>query len=172
MKKLLLPIFILLLNINSANALNIAIIKTDEIIEKSTAMKRAKEKIIKQQEIYQAELFKEEEELKVKIEKLEKQKSKFTKEALAKKEKKLSGEVAELNELLQRRKEDLQKAEIDIITKIGKKIEEILQDIKNKDKIDIIFPSQQVILYNKNMDISKRVLKRLNKELPKVKVRF
>ena len=70
MKKLLLPIFILLLNINSANALNIAIIKTDEIIEKSTAMKRAKEKIIKQQEIYQAELFKEEEELKVKIEKL------------------------------------------------------------------------------------------------------
>ena len=81
MKKLLLPIFILLLNINSANALNIAIIKTDEIIEKSTAMKRAKEKIIKQQEIYQAELFKEEEELKVKIEKLVKQKSKFTKEA-------------------------------------------------------------------------------------------
>ena len=80
--------------------------------------------------------------------------------------------MAELNELLQRRKEDLQKAEIDIITKIGKKIEEILQDIKNKDKIDIIFPSQQVILYNKNMDISKRVLKRLNKELPKVKVRF
>ena len=75
MKKLLLPIFILLLNINSANALNIAIIKTDEIIEKSTAMKRAKEKIIKQQEIYQAELFKEVEELKVKIEKLEKQKS-------------------------------------------------------------------------------------------------
>ena len=110
--------------------------------------------------------------IKKKVEKLEKQRVKFSKESLAKKEKKLSEEISELNQLLQRRNETLQKAEIEIMTKIGEKIEEILISIKEKDKIDIIVSSKQIILYNDNMDISDKVLKRLNKELPKVKVRF
>jgi len=172
MKKILLPIILLLLNITPANALNIAVIETGEIIEKSTAMKRAKEKILIQKKEYQLELSSEENELKKKVEKLEKQRVKFSKESLAKKEKKLSEEISELNQLLQRRNETLQKAEIEIMTKIGEKIEEILISIKEKDKIDIIVSSKQIILYNDNMDISDKVLKRLNKELPKVKVRF
>jgi len=172
MKKLLLPIIILFLNITPANALNIAVIETDQIVEKSKAMKEAKEKILKQRESYQSELSEEEGDLKKKIEKLEKQKSKFTTEALKKKEEKLSKEFAELNELLQRRNETLQKAEIDIMNQIGEKIEEILQEIKKEENIDIILSSKQVILYNDNMNISDKVLKKLNKELPKIKVRF
>lgn len=172
MKKLLLPIIILFLNITPANALNIAVIETAQIVEKSTAMKRAKEQIIKQQEIYKKELSKEEEDLKVKLDKFKTKRAKFTEEAAMKKEKDLQGEIQELNTLLQRRNKSLQEAEMEIMNKIGKKIEEILEDIKIKNNYDLILSSDQIILYNDNMDISDEVLKRLNKELPKVKVRF
>lgn len=172
MKKLLLPIIILFLNITPANALNIAVIETAQIVEKSTAMKRAKEQIIKQQEIYKKELSKEEEDLKVKLDKFKAKRAKFTEETAMKKEKDLQGEIQELNTLLQRRNKSLQEAEMEIMNKIGKKIEEILEDIKIKNNYDLILSSDQIILYNDNMDISDKVLKRLNKELPKVKVRF
>jgi outer membrane protein len=174
MKKLLLPLIILFINISPANALNIAVIETEEIIEKSAAMKKAKKKIVEQRESYQKELSEEEKDLKKKIEKLEKQKqqSKFTAETLQKKEEKLSKEFVDLNELLTRRNEALQKAEINVMSQIAEKIEEILQDIKKEDKIDIILSNKQVILYNDDMNISSKVLKRLNDELSKVKVRF
>jgi outer membrane protein len=171
MKKLLLPIIILFFSYNSY-ALNIAVIKTDEIIERSIAMKKAKEKIMKQRESYQLELSEEEAEINKKIENLSKKKAKFTADKLAEKEEKLSKEILELNKLLKRRNETLQKVEIDIITQIGEKIEEILEDIKKNDKIDIILSNKQVIMYNDEMDISNKVLKKLNKELLKVKVRF
>ena len=174
MKKLLLSLSVatLFLSVSSANASNIAFIETDAIIEKSIAMKKAKKQILEQRKNYQEELSAEEEDLKKKIKKLEDQRSKFTKDTLAKKEKKLSQEITELNQLLKTRNETLREVEIKVMTQIGEKMEEILKDVKEKEKIDLIFADKQVILYNKEMDISNKVLKRLNTELPTVKVRF
>jgi Skp family chaperone for outer membrane proteins len=66
----------------------------------------------------------------------------------------------------------LKKASLDAMSKVNDEIKTIIADISKEKSLDLIVPAAQTLYYKDELDISNEVLKRLNKEVTKVKVSF
>jgi Skp family chaperone for outer membrane proteins len=58
------------------------------------------------------------------------------------------------------------------MSKVNDEIKTIIADISKEKSLDLIVPAAQTLYYKDELDISNEVLKRLNKEVTKVKVSF
>jgi len=58
------------------------------------------------------------------------------------------------------------------MSKVNEIIKEIIADIAKDKNYEVIIPASQTVFFNETLDISEEVLKKLDKKITKVDVKF
>jgi len=172
MKKTLLIAAVSTLFAFNASANTIGILDVEKIVKESAAMRDIQSKVSKKQDEYQKEVTKKQEVLEAEQKKIEGKKNVLSKEAFDKEVAGFEKKVDDLKTFVDRKQNSLKKASLDAMSKVNDEIKTIIADISKEKSLDLIVPAAQTLYYKDELDISNEVLKRLNKEVTKVKVSF
>ncbi len=156
----------------NASASSVAVLDVEKIVKESTAMRDIQSKVTKKQDEYQKEVTKKQKDLEAEQKKLESKKNVLSKEAFEKEMKKFEDKVDDLKTFVDKKQNSLKKASMDSMSKVNDKIKDIIAEISKESNVDLIIPTSQTLFYKDEMDISADVLKRLNKKITKVDVKF
>ncbi|OFX09609.1 MAG: hypothetical protein A3H30_01390 [Alphaproteobacteria bacterium RIFCSPLOWO2_02_FULL_40_19] len=158
--------------ISNANAAGIGIIDVDKIIKESSAMRDIQSKISKKQDDYQKEVTKKQDALEAEQKRIESKKSVLSADAFDKETRTFEKRVDEFKTFVDRKQNSLKKASLDAMSKVNDKVKEIIADLSKEKEMDVIVPASQTLFYKEELDVSDEVLKRLNKKITKVDVKF
>lgn len=160
------------ISINNANASNIAILDLEKIIKESKAMKDIQGKVNKKQDEYQKEVSKKQHDLESEQKTIEGKKTILSKDGFEKEVQKFEKKVDDLKTYVDRKQNSLKKASMESMSKVNEIIKEIIADIAKDKNYEVIIPASQTVFFNEALDISEEVLKKLDKKITKVDVKF
>ncbi|HEY7528500.1 MAG TPA: OmpH family outer membrane protein [Candidatus Deferrimicrobiaceae bacterium] len=149
-----------------AEAIKIAVIDVNKILNESAVGKAAKQKIeVRYGEIKKRIDAKQEEAKKIKDE-IDKQKILLGKEKLKEKEEALAARVSELRQMTQEGEKEMQTRQGEQTREVLKIIEGELDKVVKAEKIDLVLDKTQggVVHYVPALDITDKVLELVNKE--------
>ena len=173
MKKQLITIFALSTFFSfNANSAGIGVLDVEKIVKESAAMRDIQKKVSKKQEDYQKDVTSKQTALEAEQKNLEKRKNVISQEAFEKEAKPFEKKVDDLKEFVDKKQNSLKKASLDGMSKVNDKIKDIVADISKEKELDVIIPAAQALYYKDELDISDEVLKRLNKKITKVEIKF
>ena len=177
MKKTLLIITILAISFiatgsNYANASEIAVVNLQKIMQESSASKSARSQLKAKKQEFQKQISKLEASLQKQDKELAQQKAVLSKDEFSKKLVTFRKKAANAQKDVQAKRAKLNKAFEESLSKIQKSIISIVSKLSKEKGFKIAVSSSQAIYVSNELDISNEVLKRLNKELPKLNVKF
>tara|TARA_B100000989_G_scaffold122624_1_gene90607 strand:- start:2575 stop:3198 length:624 start_codon:yes stop_codon:yes gene_type:complete len=103
---------------------------------------------------------------------LSKKRSIVTAEAFEKRARKLKEKAQSAQKLAQTSNQKLKKSFDEAMDKVQKELLRIVAEVAEESGVGVVLFRSAIVIAVKKLDISKEVLKRLNKKLPDVKVRF
>ncbi|MHA1597771.1 MAG: OmpH family outer membrane protein [Alphaproteobacteria bacterium] len=151
-------------------ALKIAVINVDLILRNATSVKAIREQIGKYRKTFQEEIQKEEEALRNANQELARQRTLLSAEAFAGKRREFEQRVTKVQRLVQERKLNLDRAQAGAMGKVQDVLNGIITKLSEDQGISLILRRDQTILAVKELEVTDQVLKRLDKQLPTVKV--
>ena len=166
--------FVLLFNItyisNSHSQSNIAILDVLSLLKESKAAKSMKDQLDKVAKEYSDAEKKKAKEIQKKEEELLRQKSTLTPEAFSDRKNAFEKTVIEFNKTRDTNRRALAKAERESMVKIESAVEKIVKEIQTAEKIDVVIKKTAVILSEGSIDITSKVIEKLNKEVSTIDV--
>lgn len=156
----------------TANAGGIGIIDVEKIIKESSAMRDIQSKIEKKQDDYQKQVEKKQSELEAEQKRIEGKRNVLSKEAFEKETVAFEKKLDELKTFVDKKQNSLKKASMDAMGKVNDKVKDIISDIAKEKDLDVITPAAQTLYFKDDLDVTDEVLKRLNKKITKVDVKF
>ena len=166
--------FVLLFNItyisNSHSQSNIAILDVLTLLKESKAAKSMKDQLDKVAKEYSDVEKKKAKEIQKKEEELLRQKSTLTPEAFSDRKNAFEKTVIEFNKTRDTNRRALAKAERESMVKIESAVEKIVKEIQTAEKIDVVIKKTAVILSEDSIDITSKVVEKLNKEVSTIDV--
>ena len=105
-----------------------------------------------------------------KEEELLRQKSTLTPEAFSDRKNAFEKTVIEFNKTRDTNRRALAKAERESMVKIESAVEKIVKEIQTAEKIDVVIKKTAVILSEDSIDITSKVIEKLNKEVSTIDV--
>jgi Skp family chaperone for outer membrane proteins len=169
-KKILFILSFVLLSANSF-AEEILVVDIEYIISNSKAAVDVAKQLKVKQEEYQEQISKQEDSLKKDEEKLKKEQKTLSAKAFDKKLKNFQTRLAEFQRGIQMKKQDLDNINMQSISIIGKKANEIISKVATERKAKIVIPTSQVLYALNNLDITKQIAIELDKKLPKLDIK-
>ena len=173
-KYLFIFLFVLLFNLtyisNSHSQSNIAILDVLSLLKESKAAKSMKDQLDKVAKEYSDVEKKKAKEIQKKEEELLRQKSTLTPEAFSDRKNAFEKTVIEFNKTRDKNRRALAKAERESMVKIEAAVEKIVKEIQTAEKIDVVIKKTAVILSEGSIDITSKVVEKLNKEVSTIDV--
>ena len=154
----------------NTTTVKIAVINISAIRQNASAVKSIAQQIGKYRTAFQVEIQKEEEALREANQELSRQRALLSSEAFAEKRREFEQRVAQVQRLVQERKNNLDRAQGESMGKVQDALNKIVTEISNKEGYNLILRREQVILANQSLDITKQVLDALNASLAIVTV--
>lgn len=170
--KIVLTILFAVLTITNSNASSIGILDLEKIIKDSKAMRDIQNKVNKKQDEYQKEVSKKQTDLESEQKTIEGKKSVLSKDGFEKEVQKFEKKVDDLKTFVDRKQNSLKKASMESMSKVNENIKEIIGEIAKDKNFDVIIPASQTVYYADSLDITEEVLKKLDKMITKVDVKF
>lgn len=149
----------------------LAVVDLQRIMSEAKVTTSIQAQVDKQRTAYQQEISKMEDDLKAAEQQLSKGGNASSGDAIQKKadfEKK----VVESKQIVQKRRNGLEKGATDAMNEVRKETLKIISEIADKEKYDAVLTRQAVIVSTKSLDITDAVLKQLDSRLSKVTVKF
>lgn len=160
----------------SANAVKaaegIAILDVEKIAKEAKAVRDIQKKVSKKQDQFQKEINTKQEALESEQKKLEAKRNILSKEAFEKEQKDFSEKVEKLKEFVEKRQASLKKASTASMENVNEKMKVVVEEVAKEKKLSLILPSSQVIYSLDGFEITDEVLKRLDKKVSTVDVKF
>ncbi len=150
----------------------IAIVNTQEILNKSTAANALKDAANAKMKEFQADLNKKSNALKDEEEELGKQRSVLDQAVWAEKVKKFRQKATDAQRDAQEKKARIDKALGNGFGEIQKAFLDIAAKIAKEKGYNAVITTSALVYADSSLDISAEVLERLNKQLPKVTLKF
>ena len=150
--------------------IKIAIIDIDAIRLHAAVVKDIRSQIVKFRKVYQATIQKEEEELRNANQELARKRSILSPEAFSEERRKFETHLADVQRMVQTRKQDLEKAQGDAMSKVEGVLNGIVLDLAKEKGLNLILRKNQTVLGAKSLHITKEVLQRLDKKLPSLRL--
>jgi outer membrane protein len=150
----------------------IAVVNIQQIMKDSTAAKSVRDQLESKQKSFQGDITKKEEALKKEDQELAKQKNVLSKEAFEEKARAFRNKATEVQKEVQSKKAMLDGAFEQAISDIQKATTDIIGELAKEKGFIVAVPTSQILYADTSLDISKEVLDRLNKKLPKLDVKF
>lgn len=170
MKKILFVIVLLM----SSNAFalvepaKIVVVDMQKLLESSTAAGGIKEQAKKERDSYQAAVSKEEEQLRKEEAKLAEQRTILTPEAFGEKSRQFKDKVAKVQRDFQEKRGAQEQTLKQSLDQVNQVIFEIIDNLAQEEGFDVAVPTSQILYATKKLDITDKVLERLNQKLPKL----
>jgi outer membrane protein len=147
-----------------------AVINMEKIRREASAVTDINEQIKNFRIAFQADVKKEEDELRAANEELARQRAILSTEAFAEERRKFEQRLAAVQRSVQKRKQELDKAQTGALIKVRETLHKIVLELANEESLTLIFRKNQTVLVAKPLEITDEVMARLNKALPTVKV--
>lgn len=148
----------------------IAVIDVQRVLQESAAAKSVQKQIEDQRVKFQAEIAKEEAELRQTEQELSKARGTVKPDVYADREQKLRQRFLVVERHVQSRRKALDQGFTDSLNVVRKKILDIVNDLATSRGLSLIVVKQQALWNDKKMEITDEVLERVNKELKDVPV--
>lgn len=155
---------------NTTQSLPIAIVDMKAVRQQSVAMADIREQISKYRSEFQNQIQQEEEQLRSANQELARQRSILSPDAFAEERKKFEARLAEVQRLVQNRRQELDKLRDAAMLDIQKNLNEVIAKIASERGIDLVLQREQTILAARSLEITTDVIERLNKRIPNVVV--
>lgn len=150
----------------------IGIVEVQAIMREATAAKSLQGQIEARRTQYQIEISAEEERLRGMEQELARQRSILSPEAYAKRRRDFEGDVAAVQRTVVDRRRELDQAYAGGVRVLQIEVTKIIEEIATKKGITLVLPQAQTLYVDKELRISREVLKRLDERLPDVKLEF
>ena len=148
----------------------VAIIDVQVILVDSKAVKNIREQITKFGTQFEEEIEKERNEIRTANQELARQRTILSPEAFAEKRRKFEQRVVKVQRLVQQRQRELDKSRNEAMIVLNKAYTEIVWKIANELNLAVVLRKNQTAYAVPSLDITRKVLTRLDKKLPTVKV--
>ena len=155
----------------TAQGLNIIVMSIEDIRRNAVAVKNIREQIAGFREEFQTDIQKEESALRSANQELAKKRAILSPEAFAKERREFEQRVIGVQKLVQKRKHQLDQAQVEAMLVVEKNMNQIVADIAQARNASLVLRRAQTVLVARNLDVTAEVLERLNKELVKVPVK-
>ena len=150
--------------------LKVGVIDIDQIRRDSTAVKDARDQIAALQSTIQAEIQKEENELRDANQELARQRTLLSPEAFNEERRKFEARLVEIQRKVQERRQELDDIQNDVMRRMNEAMAEVVVEIAQEQGFTLILRFDQSVFVGQDLLITKVVLDRLNKKLPSIKV--
>jgi outer membrane protein len=154
-----------------AQGLNIIVMSIEDIRRNAVAVKNIREQIAGFRKEFQTDIQKEESALRSANQELAKKRAILSPEAFAKERRDFEQRVIGVQKLVQKRKHQLDQAQVEAMLVVEKNMNQIVADIAQARNASLVLRRAQTVLVARNLDVTAEVLERLNKELVKVPVK-
>jgi outer membrane protein len=162
--------FILFATTLNSYASEIVVVDIQKVLQEADAAKDIREQIKVQRDKYQADITKEEEELRQSEKKLTEQKSILSAEAFKEKREQFKDNLTKAQRDVQEKRAQLDAALNESIGQVQKVVFEVIAELAKEKGFKIAIPTSQILYSEDGMNITDEVLKKLNEKLPTVKV--
>ncbi len=150
--------------------INVAVIDIGEIRRKASVVKDIRNQIGKFRDAFQADIQKEEEVLRDADKELARKRTILTPDAFAEERRKFQQRVVEVQRLVQKRKQELDRAMANAMRKVELTLTDIVADIAKKKKLTLILRKEQTVLVAPALSITKEVLQIVEEKMPSLKI--
>jgi len=147
----------------------IAVVDVQLLLNDSKAGKSIQAQLKKQRDSFKDEFSKLEKELNETQKKLSEEKDQKSEGFLAKK-KDFETRMMSANKLVQDRRQSLESAASESLMELRKQIVKVVAEISEKESYTLVITRQNVVLAEKDRDITEQVMKQLDKQLPDLKL--
>ncbi len=155
----------------TGQGLNIIVMSIEDIRRNAVAVKNIREQIAGFRKEFQTDIQKEESALRSANQELAKKRAILSPEAFAKERRDFEQRVIGVQKLVQKRKHQLDQAQVEAMLVVEKNMNQIVADIAQARNASLVLRRAQTVLVARNLDVTAEVLERLNKELVKVPVK-
>ena len=149
----------------------IAIVDMQVLLQSSEAAKSIRAQLETQGKTFQVEVSKQEEELQKGGNDLKAKKDKLSEDEFTKERQAFEKKVASAQAKVQERKQALDNSFADAMDVLQTNMVGVIADVAKEKGVSIVLARQNVIIAEKNIDITDDVMKRLNAKLSKVEVK-
>lgn len=140
------------------------------VLREAKASQSIREQIDKQRASYQAEIAKQENELRAADQQLASQRAILAPEAFAQRRRDLEKRVGDAQQIVQARRRSLDQAFTESMQRVEGNMIEVISEIARDKNYQVVLPKSQVVIVQSQLDITQEVLQRLNKKLTTVQV--
>lgn len=141
-----------------------------QILRDAAAVQSIRAQLEKQRAAYQAELQKQENELRNADQDLAKQRAILSPEAFAQRRRELEKRVSDAQQIVQDRRRALDTAFNTAMQKVNEAMVGVVSDIVQERNYQMVLTKTQVVIVQTQLDITSEVMRRLNRKLPTVAV--
>ena len=153
-----------------AQPLNVLVVDTRTLRDKSKAANMVSEQLKKKGADYEKEMRRQEQPLQQEGEALQRQASSLSPETLNQKKRDFERKLREYDRAVQAKRQALQRADAEASEKIEAVILDIISEIVKERKVDLVFPRAQLVVFSPAFDVTDEVLQKLNERLPSLTV--
>ncbi len=150
----------------------IGIVEIQAIMREASAAKSIQEQIEARRTQYQGEISAEETRLRELEQELARQRSVLSPEAYAKRRREFEVDVAAVQRIVADRRRELDQAYAGGVRVLQVEISKIIGEIAAERGITLVLPQAQTLYVDKELRISREVLKRLDEQLPDLALEF
>ena len=148
----------------------IAIVELQRIMFESAAAIDIKVQVDQRRLVYQNEITKQEQALRAAEQELARQATILAPDALAQKRREFEGRFAEVRASMQARKRELDQAFSYGMNEVQRTLTMIIAALAKERGFNLVLPNGQIIFADSSLNITNEALRRLNAQLPSVKV--
>lgn len=153
-----------------AQDVKIAVVDVEKVLNESKAGKNIQKQLSAKREAFQKEFSGRENDLMNAEKDLLKKKKESSAEEFAKERKEFEKQLLETKKLFQKRRNSLDKGLGKALTKLRKSIIQVTAEVADEEKYQVVLTRSSVVIIQKEMDITIKVLKRLDKKTPSIKL--
>lgn len=146
----------------------IAVVDVEKLLRDSSAADSIEKQLIERREKLKEKVSAQEKKLREAEQAIIDQKAKLSKEDFEKKKKEFEKQLIEARQQLQKDKRSLEKSAGIAIDDLRRSIVEIVAEMADKEKYDLVITRQNVVLAVKSMEITEPVMAELNKRVDKI----
>lgn len=150
--------------------LKIAVIDLDIIRRDAAVVRDIRQQLGRYRARFQADIQKEEEEVRNADQELARQRAILAPETFAEARRKFKQRLAEAQRMVQQRKQALDKSRSEAMGEVNRNLNQVVADIARENSLTFILRRGQTVLWPKSLDITAKVLEQLNAKLPLLNV--
>jgi len=154
----------------SVDGLIMAVLDVQQVLRRAAAAKGIREVMEARRKKFEKEISEERLQLQGEENKLRKQSTILSPEAMSNKRRVLENKVSDLRRKAEQKRGILNRAFNGATRELRQEIAKVLADLMKEQKITITLARKAVLVFDQRLNVTEEVLKRLDKNLPNVKI--